>query len=41
MPTTAPEKIITPYWFQEDTLDAVDEGIRFEVIVWLSTSMLR
>jgi len=33
LPTTAPEKIITPYWFQEATLDAVDEGKRFIVML--------
>jgi len=33
LPTTAPEKIITPYWFQEDTLDAVDEGKRSIVML--------
>ena len=33
MPTTAPEKVVTPYWFQEETLDAVDEGKRFIVML--------
>ena len=29
---TAPEKIIEPHWFQEETLDAIDEGRRFIVM---------
>jgi hypothetical protein len=29
----APEKIIEPHWFQEETLDAVDEGKRFIVML--------
>ena len=33
MPTTAPEKIITPYWFQEETLDAIDALIRYIVML--------
>ena len=31
--TTGPEKVIDPYWFQSKTLDAIDEGIRYTVML--------
>ena len=33
MTTEAPEKIITPHWFQEETLDAVDALIRYIIMI--------
>ena len=33
MTTEAPEKIITPLWFQEETLDAVDDLIRYIIMI--------
>jgi len=28
-PAKAPGKVVTPYWFQEKTLDLLDRGVRF------------
>ena len=33
MTAEAPEKIVTPYWFQEETLDAVDNAIRYIIML--------